>query len=137
MSAVAFSRVDKLWHNLHTGKVSVSHRSTGKVTMRADWVEAVDASPLVSAAQWQRSRTAAADGGPKRSVHAWIKGMQVSHGDDCSPPSDVSRLRRITYNPARHESDSVPVFHYADTGEEWTGSARVLITGGYAYEVIR
>jgi len=43
---------------------------------------------------------------------------------------DVSGLRRITYNPFRSA-----VFHYSDTGEEWTGSGRVLVTGGYAYEL--
>lgn len=120
-------------HNLSTKRVSVrgGGQAGGKrnVTLTADAVVVADATPRVDGKGWLRSRTAAKGGGPKRSVHAWIIGDVVEV--DTSP----ERGRRISYNPHRFTEGCVPTFHYADDGSEWKGSARVLVTGGYMYEV--
>jgi hypothetical protein len=133
--------LDYIHHNLQTGRVSVREGGqpggARRVTIEADWALIRDARPNVSAAGWRRSRTAAADGGAKRSVHADIRGALVRAGEGGSQPVPLPGARRITYNPNRHAPGAVPVFHYADTGEEWTGSAVILVTGGYAYELTR
>ena len=132
---------DYVHHNLQTKRVSV--REAGqeggarRVTINTDWALVRNARPNVSAAGWRRSRTAAADGGAKRSVHADIRGTLVGYAWDGAPDwTPPGNPRRITYNPNRHEPGAVPVFHFADTGEEWTGSPLVLVTGGYAWEVV-
>jgi hypothetical protein len=132
--------LDYAHHNLQTKRVSV--RESGqeggarRVTINADWVIMRDARPNVSAAGWKRSRTASASGGAKRSVHADIRGQLIAYeGGSCHAPSNPGSSRVITYNPNRFEPGSVPVFHYQDNGEEWTGSSALLITGGYAYEL--
>jgi hypothetical protein len=128
---------DRTHHNLHSGRVSVCHaagrcgQEQGKrlVTLTADWVEIVGATPRVSEATWKRSRTAGRNGNPKRSVHAWVFGTVVNSG---SGTPDINGLQRVRYNPSRHAPGSAPVFHF-DNGSEWTGSGRCIVTGGYIY----
>lgn len=121
---------DWIHHNLHTGRVSVrpAGQPGGKrrVTITADAVIVRNATPHVSAA----GRARVVEKG-SRDVHATIRGTavavpEVSHG----PFKPSPHSRRISYNPFRSGA-----FHYADTGEEWKGSAAVLVTGGYAYEL--
>jgi len=125
--------LDYVHHNLSNGRVCVRHGGQNggarRVTLSADSVLIADAVPNVSAKQWTRSRTASASGGAKRSVHADIRGVVIA--SDVMP----KRGRRITYNPNRFESGCIPTFTYSDDGQEWKGSARILVTGGYAYEV--
>ena len=138
--------LDYAHHNLQSKRVSV--RESGqeggarRVTINADWVIMRDARPNVSAAGWKRSRTASASGGAKRSVHADIRGTLARDSESESSLSfaikhAINTKRVITYNPNRFEPDSVPVFHYQDNGEEWSGSSALLITGGYAYELTK
>jgi len=129
---------DYVHHDLNSGRVSV--RRSGERVHSCDEALVKDARPQVSAATYKRSRTAAADGGPKRMVFADIRGETVSESQTPNQLRDALASagnlgRRITLNPSRRLVDGAPVFHYADTGEAWTGSAFVLVGGGYAYEV--
>ncbi len=116
------SGVDWTHHNLTTGRVIVRRAASRKLREASDWAEISAAVPNVSAASRERNRR-----NGSRDVHATIRGTVTATGEGAR---DVSALRRITYNPFRSA-----VFHYSDTSEEWTGSGRVLVTGGYAYEV--
>jgi len=121
--------LDWIHHNLHTGRVSVrpAGQPGGKrrVTITADAVVVRNATPHVSAA----GRARVVEKG-SRDVHATIRGTAVTVADGGSQPVPLPGARRISYNPFRSGS-----FHYTDTGEEWKGSAAVLVTGGYAYEI--
>jgi hypothetical protein len=125
---------DWVHHNLQTGRVSVRHGGqvggARRVTLEADAVLIANATPHVSAAGWKRSRTAGAGGGAKRSVHADIRG----EARETLAKFSKATSRRISYNPNRSIDGNTPTFHYSDTGEEWMGSALVVVTGGYAYE---
>ena len=117
------SGVDWTHHNLTTGRVIVRRAASRKLREASDWAEISAAVPNVSAASRERNRR-----NGSRDVHATIRGTVTATGEGAR---DVSALRRITYNPF-HPSG---FFRYSDTSEEWTGSGRVLVTGGYAYEV--
>jgi len=129
--------IDHVHHNLQNGRVVISEapprgQRRKHATARGDWVIVDGAVPVVSRAGWVRSRTASSVGGPKRSVHAWVHGRVVEYGAGC-PPIPPHAGNMITYNPSRSVAGAVPVFHWVSTGEEWTGSDRVLITGGKVY----
>lgn len=130
---------DWVHHNLQTHRpVLRTAEGNRRATDVGAWIAIADATPRVSEAGWRRSRTAGANGGAKRSVHAEIRGHVVA--SETAPGAlsgDIAGLRRITYNPSTHAAGEVPTFRYADTSEPWSGSALVIVTGGYAYEVQR
>jgi len=120
---------DWVHHDLTHGLTIVRRATSRKLRERFDWAEVSGAAPNVSEPTRQRIvRIKAETGKLAREVHATIRGAVTATGEGAR---DVSGLRRITYNPF-HPSG---FFRYSDTDEEWTGSGRVLVTGGYAYEV--
>jgi len=124
--------VDKVHHNLQTGLVSVTYHGARRVEPHR-WAIMARATPHVAAAGWRRSRTAGAGGKPKRSVHAELRGSVIEVGGADNVPAIPPHYRRVTYNPSRHLPGAVPVFHFADTGEEFYGARWVLVVDGYAY----
>ncbi len=124
------SGVDWVHHDLTRGCAVVRRAESRKVRERFDWVEISGATPQVSVASVARIvRKFEQTGKPARDVHATIRGQVVASG--LGAP-DLEGLRRISYNPFKGA-----FFRFADTGEEWKGSARVIVTGGSAYEVQR
>ena len=105
----------------------------GKKVAEGDSATIVGCTPYVRVSTRDRIVSAAAcpgDGkGAKghREVHAWIVGVLVPDG--VVPVSDSDRA--ISYNPYRRAD-----FHYADTGETFTGCHAVTVnTDGKAYAV--
>ena len=93
---------------------------------RFDWVEIADATPQVSAASVARIvRKFEETEKPARDVRATIRGHVVAAG--LGAP-DLEGYRRISYNPFKGAC-----FRFADTGEEWKGSARVIVHEGSAW----
>ena len=116
------SGVDWVHHNLTTKRV-ICRRAAARKTRESHGFAIVDnATPNVSIPSRERNVR-----NGSRDVHARIDGATRA-ADDGQP--DTKGLRRITYNPFRSA-----LFHYSDDGQEWKGSARVIVTGGYAYEV--
>jgi len=126
--------MDRVHHNLNTGRVSVLlHGKKKKIASEPHWVEVFDAVPRVQPKGRQACiDRATANGSVKtdhptgRAVHAFIVGTVGKMGCPATLP-DLNGLTRVRYNPFRRAD-----FH-TDDGVSWKGSARVICTGGYIY----